>query len=324
MISVVIPLYNKAHTIVKTLRTVFTQTYQNFEVIIVDDGSTDDSVDIIRKEFDDKRIHIIKQCNGGVSVARNTGIKKSKGEWIAFLDADDEWLPGYLSTLMEAVDNYPTIDLLLSGRYRQNIITRERHSVVPTQYVNKVKEINFFYNPHVFVHISATIVRTKLLKDNFDTFGSFIEGQASNEDFTFLYRVALHSRCLYIGKPLAIYNEGVFGQATVILHEQKKLVDNILMRNLVIDEWCATGRKNNICGIFMKYETRHTILGLLKVHNYIGLQTLICGMNANCRRFYFGYMERRVLMNPLFHKLSLMYLYMTKVVWRLHGFPVVR
>lgn len=324
LISVVIPLYNKAHTIVNTLITVLCQTYQNFEVVIVDDGSTDNSVAIIESKFDDKRIRVIKQANGGVSAARNTGIKMAEGEWIAFLDADDEWLPEYLSTLMIAADDNPAIDLLICGRYGQNIITKKRRTAVPQRYTDKVTEINFFCNPHVFVHISATIIRTKLLKDNFITFGTFLEGQKSNEDFTFLYRVALHSRCIYVGKPLAIYNGGVEGAATTLLREQKKLEDNILMRNLVIDEWYATGRKNKVCGIFMKYETRHAILGRLKQNDYAGLETLINGMNNNCRQFYFGYVERKLLTTPLFNKIAILYLYATKCIWRLHGFPVVR
>lgn len=222
MISVVIPLYNKAHTIVDTLNSVFSQTYQDFEIIIVDDGSTDNGVEVINEHFKDKRLRIIKQLNGGVSIARNTGIKAAKGRWIAFLDADDEWMPEYLEITQRTSKAYPECDMLLTGRYVQNIITGHRCSVVPSKYVGMVTEINFFVNPHVFSHISATIIRTELLHNNINTFGLFVEGQCSNEDFTFLYRVALHSRCLYIGKPLVIYNGGVQGQATSMLRKQKR------------------------------------------------------------------------------------------------------
>lgn len=324
MISIIIPLYNKAHTIIKTLNTVFAQTFQDFEVIIVDDGSTDDGGKLIKTTYNDSRIRVIRQNNGGVSSARNVGIKVSKGEWIAFLDADDEWMPEYLSTLIEAAKGYPGIDMLISGRYSQNIVTTQRHKIVPSQYADKVVEVNFFYNPHVFVHISATIIRAKLLKDQFDTFGSFIEGQKFNEDFTFLYRVALHCRCLYIGKPLAIYNGGVEGQTTSNIKRTQKLKDNILMRNLVINEWCATGQKNKICGIFMKYEVRHVFLGLLRKHDYVGLRSLIEGMNNNCRRLLLGTLDRKLLNNPFLNRLAIIYIYGTKLIWRMHGFPVVR
>lgn len=322
-ISVVIPLYNKAHTIVNTLNTVINQTYKDFEVIIVNDGSTDDGVTVIKQHFKDSRIRIVNQENAGVSVARNTGIRAAKGEWIAFLDADDEWMSVYLQTVMDTVNTYPDVDLLLSGRYEQNVTTRVRHSVVPAKYSDRVTEINFFYNPHVFAHISATVIRTRLLHDNLDTFGLFVEGQKSNEDFTFLYRVALHSRCLYIGMPLTIYNGGVEGQATSVLKERKRLADNIVMRNMVIAEWNVTKQKNNVCGIFMRYETRHTFLSKLKAYDYAGLQMLLDGMSEECKEFYLNYMERILLTKPALNKVAVIYMYMTKALWRLHGYPVV-
>lgn len=90
LISVVISLYNKAHTIVDTLNTVLTQTFNKFEVVIVDDGSTDDGVLKIQENFNDDRIKIIRQVNAGVSSARNTGVEHSVGAFIAFMDADDK------------------------------------------------------------------------------------------------------------------------------------------------------------------------------------------------------------------------------------------
>lgn len=90
MFSIIIPLYNKAHTIINTLNTVFNQTCQDFEIIIVNDGSTDNSLQLIRQNFNDKRIKIINQENAGVSAARNKGIQESQGDWISFLDGDDE------------------------------------------------------------------------------------------------------------------------------------------------------------------------------------------------------------------------------------------
>ena len=92
MISIVIPLYNKEQQIGKTLESVFAQSFQDYEVVIVNDGSTDKSVEIV-EGMADKRIRLINQKNSGVSAARNKGIQESRGEYIAFLDADDEWKP---------------------------------------------------------------------------------------------------------------------------------------------------------------------------------------------------------------------------------------
>lgn len=95
MISVVIPLYNKEQIIERTLKSVLTQDYNDFEVVVVNDGSTDGSVEIV-KSISDIHVTLIEQENGGPSKARNTGVKNAKGKWILFLDADDELLPGAL------------------------------------------------------------------------------------------------------------------------------------------------------------------------------------------------------------------------------------
>ena len=104
--SVVIPLYNKEHYIEATIRSVLSQTCTDYEVLVVDDGSKDNSLALARK-FASDRVRIIPQENQGVSVARNTGILNAKGEYICFLDADDEWRPDYLATIDELTVKYP-------------------------------------------------------------------------------------------------------------------------------------------------------------------------------------------------------------------------
>ena len=102
-ISVVIPLYNKENAIVKTLQSVFDQTISDFEVVVVDDGSTDNSLEVVRA-IRDARIRVIHKENGGVSSARNVGIKAAKGQYVALLDGDDLWQPnGLLAVLLESV-----------------------------------------------------------------------------------------------------------------------------------------------------------------------------------------------------------------------------
>ena len=114
MISVVIPLYNKQESIVATLQSVLAQTYTDYEVVIVDDGSTDNSAQVVQEFFDKHpslqgrdRVRLISQPNAGVSVARNTGIIEAKGEYIAFLDGDDLWDEKYLETLHQLICDYP-------------------------------------------------------------------------------------------------------------------------------------------------------------------------------------------------------------------------
>lgn len=115
-ISVVIPLYNKEKSIAQSLKSVLNQAYTHFEIVVVDDGSTDKSVEEVRSIGDD-RIQLLGQSNAGPSKARNTGVKNSKGDWIVFLDADDELLPDALSIFAEIIVEHQDVDIIDCNRY---------------------------------------------------------------------------------------------------------------------------------------------------------------------------------------------------------------
>lgn len=107
LISVVIPLYNKVDTLVATVSSVLKQSYQNYEIIIVNDGSTDDSL-LVLSSINDVRIRIYTITNSGVSSARNYAVKHSKGACVAFLDADDYWYPNHLNSLVKMIQAFPS------------------------------------------------------------------------------------------------------------------------------------------------------------------------------------------------------------------------
>ncbi|WP_214019921.1 glycosyltransferase family 2 protein [Methanoculleus sp.] len=123
-ISVVIPLYNKGPYIARALNSVLAQTVRDFEVIVVDDGSTDDGAETVRG-FEDPRIRLIRQENRGVSAARNEGIEAARAELVAFLDADDEWMPRHLEALLRLQDKFPR-----AGAYGTAYLLKENDSTI--------------------------------------------------------------------------------------------------------------------------------------------------------------------------------------------------
>lgn len=116
--SIIIPAYNLENYIAAALQSVLVQTFQDFEIIIVDDGSSDETVSIIQS-FHDPRIRLVSQVNGGVSRARNAGMKKAVGAYIAFMDGDDYWYPEHLELAADFFNRHPEI-LAYANRYMRD------------------------------------------------------------------------------------------------------------------------------------------------------------------------------------------------------------
>lgn len=117
VVAVIVPLYNKGKYIARTLDSILAQTYQDFEVIVVDDGSTDNGPDIV-SSYTDLRLKLIQQANAGPGAARNRGICESTAPLVSFLDADDEWLPQFLEKSVERLQKHPDCVLTVAGHFR--------------------------------------------------------------------------------------------------------------------------------------------------------------------------------------------------------------
>ena len=112
--SVIVPLYNKAPYVRKALDSIMAQIYRDFECVVIDDGSTDNSLEVVKEfvgqidnRWIDDKLTIISQENAGVAAARNRGVKESNGEYVCFLDADDWWEPTYLEVSAKLIEDYP-------------------------------------------------------------------------------------------------------------------------------------------------------------------------------------------------------------------------
>lgn len=140
LVSVVIPVYKVEQYIEKTIQSVLSQTYQNFEIIIVDDESPDQSIEICRK-FGDRRIKIIQQKNRGLAGARNTGIRHSQGEYIALLDSDDLWLPEKLERHINHLKSRPEIGV----SFCRSVLIDENDHPLEIYQMPKLTDINAHY-----------------------------------------------------------------------------------------------------------------------------------------------------------------------------------
>lgn len=320
MISVVVPIYNKAHTIVDTLKTVLQQSLTDFEVVLVDDGSIDNSVAVIQQFLLDKRFKLVSQSNQGVSAARNFGVENSKYNYIAFLDGDDEWLSDYLAKMKAAIDLFPKSEMFCSaglGRSGDGVISRRQID----KYDGKVTSFNFFENPHVFLHIGATIVTKQL----FDKVSGFPAGMKRNEDFAFLYSAALHTQPIYSGFPLSIYVGDVEGQATrESIYENQTLLDDIIKRyNVVYGNWIKSGSNNASFIVFMKYELRHFFMINIYNNQFATNAYFLNNLNRAIIS-HFNYLDKRILNDSIPKKMAILYFKFTKLKWMLNGYQRVK
>jgi glycosyltransferase involved in cell wall biosynthesis len=187
LISVVIPTYNRSRTILHSVRSVLAQTYRNIEVIVVDDGSTDNSIDLL-KTLDDERVRIIKTHHNGACAARNIGISNSFGQYIAFQDSDDLWLSGKLATQYENLNKFEAdVDFC-----RMLSISSNKTSYVPPFEISS----NLDYHKKL---IEGNFISTQMILANIKCFEfiKFDENLLRFQDWDLVLRLTEHYKFSY-------------------------------------------------------------------------------------------------------------------------------
>lgn len=208
MISVVIPLYNKEKQIAHTLQSVFNQTFQNFEVVIVDDGSTDGSVAEVEK-LSDSRIRLIHQKNAGVAAARNRGIEEANGDLIAFLDADDEWKPEYLATQYHLSQKYPDCNVFACNYEFRNIEGKVTPTIIrKLPFTGEDGILSNYFEMASCSHPPLWTSAVMVKKQAIQAIGGFPVGIRSGEDLLTWARLAVNGQIAYSKKVVAIYDLG--------------------------------------------------------------------------------------------------------------------
>lgn len=207
MFSVIIPLYNKAPYVAKAIESVLGQTYRDFEVIVIDDGSTDQSLEVA-KTFENKSITIVSQPNSGVSTARNNGVKLAKHPYICFLDADDWWHPTFLEEMKRLITDFPDAGIYGSGYY---IVKNGQERIAPIG-VPQGFERGIIDYCEVYAKtlcMPLTSISVVIPKHIFDEEKGFKSQLKFGEDFDLWIRIALKHKVILVNKPLAYYNQDV-------------------------------------------------------------------------------------------------------------------
>lgn len=259
MFSIVIPLYNKEQRVKNTIQSILNQSIQDFEILVVNDGSTDRSAEIVAG-IKDPRIHLIQQENSGVSAARNKGIKSANYDWIAFLDADDYWEISFLEEISLAIKNYPDNKIFVGGTssYLNSQFHRYANKFLPkdgnTDLVNFFTVIKTNDSP---INSSNVVIKKIVFYNN----GFFIERQKNYEDYNLWIRLCVKESIVYINKQLSVYVKDDFSGASKSGYSAK---DFLTMANTFLETNGKLSAKD--LDNFKEFYRRHCVIVSLRYY----------------------------------------------------------
>ena len=237
-LSIIIPVFNRAHCISRALASVREQRVGDFELIIGDDASTDDTWEIVRREFSSARLARL-QTNSGAAAARNAALRISTGEYLAFLDSDDEWLPGKLAAQLDYLEKHPEVAACATSHFYQLRDERRREVIVQNPQNWSVR----LQSGQPFHGASTPVVRRSVL----ESIGLQDESLRVLEDWDWMLRIAQKHRIHVLPEPLALIHENSPSNADFTListerflakhHEAFSSVGAAHRRNVISQHW---------------------------------------------------------------------------------------
>lgn len=209
--SVIIPLYNKAPYVKKAIDSVLAQTYKDFELVIVDDGSKDNSVNIAQQTIDGHgNCRLLKQENSGVSMARNNGVATSNGDYLCFLDADDWWEPTFLEEMDKIIVEFPEAGIYGTNYTIVNETKRKTRIAAIGVDEGFVKGyINYCQVYAKTMYMPLWTGAVCIPRGVFGEMGGFPKGVKLGEDFVLWIHIALKYKVAFLNKSLSYYNQDV-------------------------------------------------------------------------------------------------------------------
>lgn len=206
-ISIVVPLYNKAAYIRQTLDSVLAQTYADFEVIVVDDGSTDNSREIVAT-CADPRVRLVSQSNAGVAAARNRGIALAAGEWVGFLDADDWLHPQYLAQMAQMIEDHPRAEAVAANFRAVDADFRMQPWPLPSMRYETIDDLPQRWMDGIPFFTGSIVLRKTLLER---LSPCFPVGETNGEDLDLWFRIGEETEIVLLTQALTAYRLSVSG-----------------------------------------------------------------------------------------------------------------
>jgi glycosyltransferase involved in cell wall biosynthesis len=304
LVSVIVPTYNRAYCICRAIESVLGQTYPNVEVLVVDDGSTDDTAALIKSSYaGDARVHYLYQPNAGVSAARNTGIRAARGRYVAFLDSDDQWKPWKLEVQLACFRSFPEVGMVwtnfeainaagevVESRYLTRMyeayrffpsfegLFRESHAL--SDVVDSTSGLDAAARVYVgniytsmlrgnLVHTSTVVLRRERIAKVKEFNESLV---LSGEDYDFHFRTSKWGDVCFVDVSSTTYQLGFDDRLT--LHKQR-IAENFLK---TVEDAIARERGNEVFSASMVDEV------LAEAHGWVAEEMLRAGEYAGVRR----------------------------------------
>jgi len=218
--SVVIPLYNKADHVENTLQSVINQSFKDFEIIIIDDGSTDDSLNKV-KLIKDKRIQVYSQKNCGAAESRNIGIKKATAQFIALIDADDFWYPNHLEEHHKSILKFPNASLF-SNAYQLKLLNAKLiDAIYNTPPKNEPHIIEDYFKAST-IHPIAMTSSIAFNKTDFINLGGYNPNILSGQDLDLMIRYGIHKTIVFNPTITCYYDKSVPNSLSKTNHQISK------------------------------------------------------------------------------------------------------
>jgi glycosyltransferase involved in cell wall biosynthesis len=279
-ISVVVTLYNKREYVRRAVESIARQRLMPLEVVVVDDGSTDDGAETLQSFVDRGFVRLVHQQNGGEGAARNRGIREAKGSLITMLDADDEWEPDFLFAIAALADRYPEAGLMATGYRTIHRGFATETTLAAPQTDTRLLVRNYFAEASraQFVWISAMAVRTAAYRD----VGPYREGEPLGCDLDMIGRLALRAPIAYDARFLSRYRNDAIGRV-VVTHGRRSPRLPPFLRTVrdglepTVEAGLPPGFETYIDGLTTRYAYQLAasgdavaLAGLLREHRHLG------------------------------------------------------